>query len=831
MPIEVNHKNHKVIRQSGGPPGPAGPQGPAGGVGPTGPQGPPGDDGFSLRNQPNGLAGLESDSKIQLSQIPGLPGEAIITGTINDMFLPATLTGKLMADMEIDAAGAINVSSRLMDWVNVKNYGAIGDNIVDDTAAITAAVTALGSNGGILFFPRGIYRYTQIVVNNLANVRFKGLGGPASGGTRGSVLWCTVTGSAGGINAQSTNGFHMEDMVLGHTGSFTGTLLDLSSASNTSYFSIRRNLFKGANTAQGVYLNRAQDGIIEGNHFQQGAPYNILGMSQSGVGFGFANGIHISNNAFHVSTTGNTLAHIGGVGGGWEISGGNVFEDVGTNGAIWNSDAITSALCSGVSITGNWLGDVQGSPAAYSVVLTGTGITVQGNYFGWQGVEIRGTSSGVHINANHIQTNGVGGILVSGTLTEWDFTNNEWFGSDKTKWVLPVGTALKQTGVPVAGPTWLIHNPNTSSGEGRSTIGFSSSRVSAKVYEVGIDAGGGTTKDFNIYDVSLAVNRWGINSAGSVLSGRQASLATTATDGFTYFRTMSGTPTGVPSTVTGMLPLAFDSANGIPYFYNNSVWRAFTMNTATQTLTGKTLTSPVINTPTGIVKGDVGLGNVDNTSDATKNSASVTLTNKTLTTPVIGDFTSAQHNHSSAATGGVLDAYNPAVVPGPMWNSTAIAATMDPAINTAGQTLTTGNMFLSRVYLLAGQTVTSLNTFCTAKGTTVTDSYLALYDGSGNRLGVSGDLSAFSATAVMTGTLGSPVVISTTGYYYFALVVQFTGGTTSFYGVAPNASWNAVGTAGTTRRGFSVVLASGVPPTSITMSASAANRVFNIVAL
>lgn len=50
-----------------------------------------------------------------------------------------------------------------------------------------------------------------------------------------------------------------------------------------------------------------------------------------------------------------------------------------------------------------------------------------------------------------------------------------------------------------------------------------------------------------------------------------------------------------------------------------------------QTLTNKTLTSPVINTPTGIVKGDVGLGNVDNTSDATKNSATATLTNKRIT--------------------------------------------------------------------------------------------------------------------------------------------------------------------------------------------------------
>jgi hypothetical protein len=40
--------------------------------------------------------------------------------------------------------------------------------------------------------------------------------------------------------------------------------------------------------------------------------------------------------------------------------------------------------------------------------------------------------------------------------------------------------------------------------------------------------------------------------------------------------------------------------------------------TDTQTLPNKTLPSPVITTPTGIVKGDVGLGSVDNTSDTNK---------------------------------------------------------------------------------------------------------------------------------------------------------------------------------------------------------------------
>lgn len=43
-----------------------------------------------------------------------------------------------------------------------------------------------------------------------------------------------------------------------------------------------------------------------------------------------------------------------------------------------------------------------------------------------------------------------------------------------------------------------------------------------------------------------------------------------------------------------------------------------TKNAATATLTNKTLAAPVINSPTGLVKANVGLGNVDNTSDASK---------------------------------------------------------------------------------------------------------------------------------------------------------------------------------------------------------------------
>ena len=50
-----------------------------------------------------------------------------------------------------------------------------------------------------------------------------------------------------------------------------------------------------------------------------------------------------------------------------------------------------------------------------------------------------------------------------------------------------------------------------------------------------------------------------------------------------------------------------------------------TERAATATLTNKTLTSPVVNSPTGIVKADVGLSNVDNTADSAKPVSSAQL--------------------------------------------------------------------------------------------------------------------------------------------------------------------------------------------------------------
>jgi hypothetical protein len=54
-------------------------------------------------------------------------------------------------------------ASELPLYINVKKYGALGDGVTDDTAAIQAAIDeAAGVRGGV-FFPPGDYRFTQLL--------------------------------------------------------------------------------------------------------------------------------------------------------------------------------------------------------------------------------------------------------------------------------------------------------------------------------------------------------------------------------------------------------------------------------------------------------------------------------------------------------------------------------------------------------------------------------------------------------------------------------------------------------------------------------------------
>jgi hypothetical protein len=132
-------------------------------------------------------------------------------------------------------------------WINVKDYGAVGDGVTDDTAAIQAAIdAAVASSGGgnsfpgnIVYLPPGEYEYTQITIPS--RVILKGAGGfdvgsgsTVSGGV--SVLKsshngvCIAIGPSGNVAGQG-----LEDlMVMGDAASTSQDLVVVGDTAGTT---------------------------------------------------------------------------------------------------------------------------------------------------------------------------------------------------------------------------------------------------------------------------------------------------------------------------------------------------------------------------------------------------------------------------------------------------------------------------------------------------------------------------------------------------------------------------------------------------------------------
>ncbi len=56
--------------------------------------------------------------------------------------------------------------------INVKDFGAVGDGVTDDTEAIKSAVASLNENGGILYFPTGTY-VVSVNANNESSINLE----------------------------------------------------------------------------------------------------------------------------------------------------------------------------------------------------------------------------------------------------------------------------------------------------------------------------------------------------------------------------------------------------------------------------------------------------------------------------------------------------------------------------------------------------------------------------------------------------------------------------------------------------------------------------------
>src|SRR5215469_818756 len=109
---------------------------------------------------------------------------SLYTAVFAAIVASAPLTARAMGDEEFVGPVA--------GWANVKtNYGAAGDGVADDTAAIQNALNALGPNNPTLYLPAGTYRITHTL--SLAAQQYVNIVGQDPSST--TIIW---GGSSGG---------------------------------------------------------------------------------------------------------------------------------------------------------------------------------------------------------------------------------------------------------------------------------------------------------------------------------------------------------------------------------------------------------------------------------------------------------------------------------------------------------------------------------------------------------------------------------------------------------------------------------------------------------
>jgi hypothetical protein len=260
----------------------------------------------------------------------------------------------------------------------------------------------------------------------------------------------------------------------------------------------------------------------------------------------------------------------------------------------------TTAMTSSALLAANALMVGGGAGAAPSTITTGTGVvTALGVNTGTAGAfvvnggalgtpssgtvtNLTGTAS-ININGTVGATTPASGafttLTTSSTVTLNGGTANSVAYLNASK-VLTTSTNAYFDGSNLGladgnAPTQRLNLYRTGATQTVMAVGNSNTGLNGSYF--GVDTAGNTiisqTQALAIIFSTNGVERGRITSTGNFVAGPSAALATTATDGFLYVPTCAGTPTGTPTTITGMAPIVVNTTNNKLYFYSGGAWR------------------------------------------------------------------------------------------------------------------------------------------------------------------------------------------------------------------------------------------------------------------
>jgi hypothetical protein len=141
--------------------------------------------------------------------------------------------------------------------------------------------------------------------------------------------------------------------------------------------------------------------------------------------------------------------------------------------------------------------------------------------------------------------------------------------------------------------------------------------------------------------------------------------------------------------------------------------------------------------------------------------------------------------------------------------------------------LTSGTVYLHKLWLPAGSTVTSLGWTITTAGATLTagQSLMGFYNAAGTRLAVTADQSGnWTSTGFKNPAITAPLAITTSDYYYVAILSVGTTPPTGASSPGLQTTYNA-GVTGADLRHAVGATAQTTLPASITMSGNTSTNV------